>query len=158
VHDYWNRLHGHASEAECARGHWSRCEPGLTLPLCYLVNSTKHSIPAPPPPDKIHSSDDRVMVEDESGRIRLIGKMVDNTLLVTGVIVGVLGAETSSGDFEVVDLCFPGMAPQTNEDERMDVDGTCGGSEQTDEISIDNLSWTHPGRLQVLMMVRKTNT
>jgi DNA polymerase delta subunit 2 len=50
------------------------------------------------------------MLEDESGRIRLIGKMLENTPLVTGVILGVLGIETSSGDFEAIDLCFPGMA------------------------------------------------
>ncbi|KAI0303394.1 hypothetical protein B0F90DRAFT_1667298 [Multifurca ochricompacta] len=70
-----------------------------------------HSIPAPPPLAKIHSQDDQVMLEDESGRIKLVG-----------VIVGALGAETNSGEFEVVDLCFPGMAPQAGEDDRMDVD------------------------------------
>ena len=63
------------------------------------------------------------MLEDESGRIRLIGKILEDTPLVTGVIMGVLGAETSSGDFEVIDMCFPGMAPQAGEDERMDTDG-----------------------------------
>ena len=63
------------------------------------------------------------MLEDESGRIRLIGKVLEDIPLVTGVIVGVLGAETSGGDFEAVDLCFPGMAPQAGEDDRMDVDG-----------------------------------
>ena len=63
------------------------------------------------------------MLEDESGRIRLIGKILEDTPLVTGVIMGVLGAETSSGDFEVIDMCFPGMAPQVGEDERMDTDG-----------------------------------
>ena len=67
------------------------------------------------------------MLEDESGRIRLIGKILEDTQLVTGVIVGVLGAETSSGDFEAIDLCFPGMAPQESEDDRMDTDGkSCG--------------------------------
>jgi DNA polymerase delta subunit 2 len=63
------------------------------------------------------------MLEDESGRIRLIGKILEDTPLVTGVIMGVLGAETSSGDFEVIDMCFPGMAPQAGEDDRMDTDG-----------------------------------
>lgn len=63
------------------------------------------------------------MLEDESGRIRLIGKILEDTTLVTGVIVGVLGAETSNGDFEAIDLCFPGMAPQASEDDRMDTDG-----------------------------------
>jgi DNA polymerase delta subunit 2 len=81
------------------------------------------------------------MLEDESGRIRLIGKIVEDTPLVTGVIVGVLGAETSNGDFEAVDLCFPGLAPQASEDDEMDIDGKHGGSGQTNEISLT----TFPG-------------
>ena len=75
------------------------------------------------------------MLEDESGRIRLIGKILEDTQLVTGVIVGVLGAETSNGDFEAIDLCFPGMAPQASEDDRMDTDGKACGM-QTDMTSL----------------------
>ena len=73
------------------------------------------------------------MLEDESGRISLVGERVLSACLVTGVIPGALGIETSNGDFEVVDLCFPGMAPQPSaglpwpsrkaQDESMDVDG-----------------------------------
>jgi DNA polymerase delta subunit 2 len=85
------------------------------------------------------------MLEDESGRIRLIGKIVEETPLVTGVIVGVLGAETSSGDFEAVDLCFPGMAPQASEDDGMDIDGRYGSSRQIDEISLTSYPWTSTG-------------
>lgn len=51
------------------------------------------------------------MLEDESGRIRLVGQPISKACLVTGVILGALGAETTSGDFEVVDMCYPGMAP-----------------------------------------------
>ncbi|KAI0318361.1 hypothetical protein OF83DRAFT_35169 [Amylostereum chailletii] len=78
------------------------------------------SIPAPPPLEKICSPDDSIMLEDESGRIRLVGDRVQNALLVTGVIAGALGVETNNGDFEVVDLCFAGMAPQEDEDEVVD--------------------------------------
>jgi len=91
-----------------------------------------HTIPAPPPPEKIHSQDDRIMLEDESGRIRLIGKILEDTQFVTGVIVGVLGAETSSGDFEAIDLCFPGMAPQAGENDRMDSDDISGTPTDSD--------------------------
>ena len=73
------------------------------------------------------------MLEDESGRISLVGDRVLSACLVTGVILGALGIETNNGDFEVVDLCFPGMAPQPSfsmawpslktPDETMDVDG-----------------------------------
>jgi DNA polymerase II small subunit/DNA polymerase delta subunit B len=52
------------------------------------------------------------MLEDESGRIRLVGERLKDSGLVTGVIIGVLGAETPNGDFEVVDLCYPELARQ----------------------------------------------
>lgn len=52
------------------------------------------------------------MLEDESGRVRLVGERLKSTRLVTGIIIGALGIETNAGDFEVVDICFPGMAPQ----------------------------------------------
>jgi DNA polymerase delta subunit 2 len=52
------------------------------------------------------------MLEDESGRIRLVGDRLKEARLVTGVIIGALGMETPNGDFEVVDICCAEMAPQ----------------------------------------------
>lgn len=71
-------------------------------------------IAAPPPRAKFLSDDDEVMLEDESGRVRLVGKVIEERKfsLVTGVIAAVLGAENASGDFEVVDMCFAGLPPQ----------------------------------------------
>jgi DNA polymerase delta subunit 2 len=65
------------------------------------------------------------MLEDESGRIRLIGERLKEEALVTGVIIGVLGMETPDGEFEVADVCYAGIAPQVSSlsEERMDVDG-----------------------------------
>ena len=57
------------------------------------------------------------MLEDESGRIRLVGNPVLTATLVTGVIMGALGMETANGDFEVIDYCFAGMAPQWGSEE-----------------------------------------
>ncbi|KAG6869024.1 hypothetical protein C0993_005683 [Termitomyces sp. T159_Od127] len=89
------------------------------------------SMPALPPSRKFYSPDDNVMLEDESGRIRLVGELLKSARLVTGVIVGALGAETPEGDFEVVDLCYPGMAPQESaEDVRMDVDADSVDSDE----------------------------
>lgn len=66
-------------------------------------------------------------MEDESGRIRLVGHRAKEAKLVTGVIVGVLGLETPNGDFEVIDICYPEMPPQpvleTPNEDTMDVDG-----------------------------------
>jgi DNA polymerase delta subunit 2 len=67
------------------------------------------------------------MLEDESGRIRLVGEVLKGNNLVTGVIIGALGAETAEGDFKVVDICFPGLAPQAfsenDSEDAMDTDG-----------------------------------
>ena len=88
--------------------------------------TSQHSIPVPPPKAKYHSDEDSAMLEDESGRIRLVGERLKSTQLVTGIICGALGIATNSGDFEVVDICFAGMAPQPSarvaEDEGMDID------------------------------------
>lgn len=72
------------------------------------------------------------MIEDESGRIQLIGDRLKKANLVTGVIVGALGMETNDGGFEVADLCYAGMPPQESDpdvippskgEDRMEVDG-----------------------------------
>jgi DNA polymerase delta subunit 2 len=54
------------------------------------------------------------MLEDESGRIRLVGDYIRDAVLVTGVVIAALGIETPNGDFEVVDICCAGMAPHSN--------------------------------------------
>ncbi|EKM55715.1 uncharacterized protein PHACADRAFT_173871 [Phanerochaete carnosa HHB-10118-sp] len=99
--------------------------------LCYVVGTVymdmplkpnvlddvarDHSIPAPPPQQKYCSEKDSVMLEDESGRIRLVGERLKSARVVTGVIMGALGLETANGDFEVVDFCFAEMPPQHKE-------------------------------------------
>lgn len=66
------------------------------------------------------------MLEDESGRVKLVGERLRSNQLVTGVIVAALGMETVHGDFEVVDFCYPGLAPFAEADslsnDSMDVD------------------------------------
>lgn len=60
------------------------------------------------------SDDDRdtVMLEDDSGRLRLTGSYLKSVMLVTGCIVAVMGTENSNGDFEVIDMKFADLAPQ----------------------------------------------
>ncbi|EED77603.1 predicted protein, partial [Postia placenta Mad-698-R] len=103
-----------------------------------------HSLPAPAPRMTYCSQDDQPMLEDESGRIALVGERIRSARLVTGVVLGILGIETSGGEFEVVDICTAGMAPQPYSDlnwgessagssqegkaEKMDVDGMCVSS------------------------------
>ncbi|BEJ16257.1 hypothetical protein CspHIS471_0508620 [Cutaneotrichosporon sp. HIS471] len=121
--------------------------------LCYIVGTVymdmplkpnvleemarSHYVAAPPVRPKFFSAQDSVHVEDESGRVRLVGPRIRDERekrggLVTGVIMGVLGVETGGGDFEVVDLCYAGMPsvfkPAANgkskeREDAMDVDG-----------------------------------
>jgi DNA polymerase delta subunit 2 len=70
------------------------------------------------------------MLEDESGRISLVGDPLKDARLVTGIIIGALGMENPNGEFEVVDICDAGLAPQLSvldqpsDEDGMDVDGT----------------------------------
>ena len=61
------------------------------------------------------------MIEDESGRIELSGNRIFREGLVTGCVVGVLGSETTGGQFDVVDICLPDMPPQPKADEKMGI-------------------------------------
>jgi DNA polymerase delta subunit 2 len=68
-------------------------------------------------------------LEDESGRIKLSGDKISTIPIVSGVVMGALGVETNSGDFEVLDVCFPGPAPQeptveNPTEDSMDLGGT----------------------------------
>ncbi|KIV94538.1 hypothetical protein PV10_02294 [Exophiala mesophila] len=82
--------------------------------------SKEHWIAGPPPRRSYFSADGdtQIMLEDESGRLRLAGAMLKNTLLVTGVIVAVLGTENANGDFEVLDIHIPELPRQPTRYER----------------------------------------
>ncbi|GAB1204426.1 hypothetical protein APSETT445_003079 [Aspergillus pseudonomiae] len=77
---------------------------------------------APPPRptylDPAHPELTQIMLEDESGRLRLTGNMLRSTQLATGAIVAVLGTENSNGDFEVIDVKVPDLARQPRRWER----------------------------------------
>lgn len=82
--------------------------------------SKEHWIAGPPPRQTYYSAseDVQVMLEDESGRLRLTGAMLRTALLVTGVIVAVLGTENADGEFEVLDLHVPDLPRQPQRWER----------------------------------------
>ena len=50
---------------------------------------------------------DQVMLEDESGRLLLVGDFIASTPFVTGTVVGLLGMEADPGTFQVLDICYP---------------------------------------------------
>lgn len=98
--------------------------------LCFIVGTVYVDMPlkpnvledlaresyvtAPQPRRKFCSASDEVMLEDASGRVRLVGDIVQAKAgqFVTGTIMAALGAELPTGDFEVIDTCFAGLPPQ----------------------------------------------
>ncbi|KAF1815835.1 hypothetical protein P152DRAFT_197927 [Eremomyces bilateralis CBS 781.70] len=86
--------------------------------------SKEHWIAAPPLRHKYIKDDDgtRVMVEDESGRLRLTGSWLQSELLVTGCIVAALGTENADGEFEVLDTRIADLPRQPQRWERDDID------------------------------------
>lgn len=61
---------------------------------------------------KYCGDDDALMLEDESGRIVLTGDVLQGRALVTGVVIGVRGVLKDGGEFEVDDICLPGLPTQ----------------------------------------------
>lgn len=86
--------------------------------LTYIQNW----ISAPPPREKYLSptGEDKTMLEDESGRIRLIGPPLQTSMLVTGCIIAVVGTENANGDFEVLGMTYPDLPHQPQRWERDD--------------------------------------
>ena len=62
------------------------------------------------------------MLEDESGRLHLVGTTLETLMLVTGCIVAVMGTENANGDFEVIDLKVPDLARQPQRWEEEDAE------------------------------------
>ncbi|KAL2040186.1 hypothetical protein N7G274_007089 [Stereocaulon virgatum] len=82
--------------------------------------SKDHWISAPPPREKYISptGQDQTMLEDESGRLRLIGTPLQISILVTGCIIAVMGTENANGDFEIIDMKVPDLPRQPQRWER----------------------------------------
>lgn len=53
-----------------------------------------------------------IMLEDDSGRIRLAGDLLRSVNLVTGCIIAVMGTENSNGELEIIDIKLPDLPPQ----------------------------------------------
>ncbi|KAI8844253.1 DNA directed, delta 2, regulatory subunit [Chytridium lagenaria] len=77
-----------------------------------LSHDTMGSLP-PPPRQTYWGDGDEILMEDESGRIKLTGELLKSHLFVTGAVLGVLGFESNDGCFEVKDICFPTPQQQT---------------------------------------------
>ena len=58
------------------------------------------------------------MLEDESGRLRLIGTPLQLSIVVTGCIIAVMGTENANGHFEVLDMKVADLPRQPQRWER----------------------------------------
>ncbi|CAM9509978.1 unnamed protein product [Chrysoparadoxa australica] len=55
---------------------------------------------------------DSLLLEDDSGRVALVGAALDIHTMVAGVVLAVKGVVLPDGTFQVTDWCPPGIAPQ----------------------------------------------
>ncbi|KDP24624.1 hypothetical protein JCGZ_25540 [Jatropha curcas] len=85
----------------------------MKLKPCILDEYSKErsAVPLVKPHNFMHP-DDYLVLEDESGRVKLGGDMLSPSAYVTGVVVALHGKETSAGDFLVLDVLEAGLAPQ----------------------------------------------
>eukprot|EP01134_Creolimax_fragrantissima_P004579 CFRG4579T1 len=68
------------------------------------------------PRAKFTDDRDTLILEDQAGRISLIGSNLPLNSVVSGVVMACYGIENADGEFYVSSYCFAGMAPQTSRD------------------------------------------
>ncbi|KAI0388892.1 DNA polymerase alpha/epsilon subunit B-domain-containing protein [Xylariaceae sp. FL0594] len=86
---------------------------------------------------------DAITLEDESGRIRLVGDFLKDVILVTGCIVAVMGTENVNGELEVIDLKFADLPPQS---ERQAIPRPADRTKVEDEDEDEEMADTQPRR------------
>ncbi|CAA0837481.1 DNA polymerase delta small subunit [Striga hermonthica] len=64
-------------------------------------------------PHNFVHSDDHLVLEDESGRVKLCGALLSPSVYVTGIVTALHGKETGNGEFLVEDILEAGLPPQT---------------------------------------------
>ncbi|XP_057507578.1 DNA polymerase delta small subunit isoform X2 [Actinidia eriantha] len=71
----------------------------------------KSAAPLVKPHNFVHQ-DDHLVLEDESGRVKLRGNVLLPSVYVTGIVVALHGKETDAGDFWVEDILESGLPDQ----------------------------------------------
>eukprot|EP00842_Homolaphlyctis_polyrhiza_P000793 jgi/Hompol1/1714/HPOL_000253-RA len=62
--------------------------------------------------EKYTSANDKVLMEDESGRINITGDVIKRHPILTGIVLAILGSENEQGEFQAIDLCYASFEPQ----------------------------------------------
>ncbi|XPT02457.1 DNA polymerase delta small subunit Cdc1 [Ascochyta lentis] len=82
--------------------------------------SKEHWIAAPPPRETyVSGAQDEMMLEDESGRLRVTGESLNSTY-VTGCVLAALGTEQADGTFQVIATQYADLPRQPQRWERDD--------------------------------------
>uniref|UniRef100_A0A7C9EQH3 Uncharacterized protein n=1 Tax=Opuntia streptacantha TaxID=393608 RepID=A0A7C9EQH3_OPUST len=85
----------------------------MKLKPCILDEYAKERSPTPlVKPHNFMHPDDHLVLEDESGRVKLEGPGLLPSAYVTGVVVALLGKATGAGSFLVQDFLEAGLPPQ----------------------------------------------
>ncbi|XP_028549804.1 DNA polymerase delta small subunit [Dendrobium catenatum] len=86
----------------------------MKLKPCILDEYSKErtAVPLVKPHNFLHP-DDQLILEDEIGRVKLRGSLLNPTDFVTGIGLALHGMKTIEGDFLVQDLLEAGFPPQT---------------------------------------------
>jgi len=75
---------------------------------------------APQHASKYTTPEDKIFIEDEHGRIQIVGNAPDKDLFITGMVVAVIGSQNALGEFEMVEIAYPALAPQVPRSPRND--------------------------------------
>ncbi|GLT77943.1 hypothetical protein SLA2020_494960 [Shorea laevis] len=85
----------------------------MKLKPCVLDEYSKERSVTPlVKPHNFMHPDDKLVLEDDSGRVKLAGSVLLPSVYVTGIVVALHGEETGAGDFLVQDVLEAGLAPQ----------------------------------------------
>ncbi|XP_020260121.1 DNA polymerase delta small subunit [Asparagus officinalis] len=85
----------------------------MKLKPCVLDEYSKERsvVPLVRPHNFMHP-DDYLVLEDDSGRVKLTGELVSPSTFVTGIVLALHGKETGGGEFLVQDILEAGLPPQ----------------------------------------------
>ncbi|CCF60129.1 hypothetical protein KAFR_0J00610 [Kazachstania africana CBS 2517] len=96
---------------------------------------------------------DEIMLEDESGRVLLVGDFIRQTPFITGAVVGLLGMEADAGTFQVLDICYPSPLIQRPLPSKDNLEMMKG--QKIALVSGLNLTTTTPDRVMRLQLLQE---
>jgi DNA polymerase delta subunit 2 len=93
---------------------------------------------------------DEVMLEDESGRIRLVGAPLETSMLATGCIIAAMGTETMNGEFEIIDLKLPDLARQPQRWEMQDSEAALTNGHSSKRRKTGDSDYRSSGKVAII--------